>query len=292
MPDAPHIALATCRELPDWEVDDTPFHEALRARGARIAHPVWDDPEVDWSAFDACLIRTTWDYADQRDTFVTWARHVEGSTRLFNPAEVVAWNTDKAYLFELEDAGIPIAPTIRLPRGESVDIAERVEALGWERAFLKPRVGATSRGTLRFDANPSGFAAARAHIDRWIEEEELLLQPYLEAVESHGEVSLIVIDGEITHAVRKTPVPGDYRVQDDFGATDGPYEPSDLEREIALKTAAHRAGLLYARVDFLETEPGRPVVNELEVVEPSLFFRHAPGTASRLADALLRAICG
>lgn len=287
MPDALHIALATCRELPDWECDDEPLHAALASRGVSVSHAIWNDPSVDWATYDAVLIRTTWDYADQRDAFVAWAERTSGVTRLFNPADVVEWNTDKSYLLELGDAGIPIAPTRLLRCGSAVDVSAVMRDADWSRGFLKPRIGATSRETLRFTADPAGLAEAQAHLDRTVAEEDMLLQPYLRSVETRGEVSVIVIDGAIAHAVRKTPVPGDYRTQDDFGATDEPHQPTQLERDLTLRTAARVPGLLYARVDFLELDDGSPVVNELEVVEPSLFFRHGPDTAHRLADALL-----
>ena len=87
------IGLATCRDLPDWEVDDRPLHDALTARGVDLHHPVWDDPTVDWDAFDAVLIRTTWDYMERQEEFAAWAERVP---RLLNPAHIVRWNTHKS----------------------------------------------------------------------------------------------------------------------------------------------------------------------------------------------------
>ncbi len=122
----------------------------------------------------------------------------------------------------------------------------------------------------------------------------MIVQPYLPAVETDGELSLVMVDGEPTHAVRKIPVAGDYRVQDDYGATD---EPAEVSAELlALGRASLAAAvdvlgltepLLYARVDALRHE-GRLVLNELEVIEPSLFFRHAPHAADVLAAAVIR----
>ncbi len=289
------IGIATCRNLPDWEVDDHPFHAALLARGARIERPAWDDPHADWGAFDTVLIRTTWDYMDRVDEFVAWAEHVDAVTRLMNPLPVVRWNTRKTYLRELESHGVRIAPTEWLDAGQRVDVRALLERRGWTRAFIKPVVGATARETLRFGDDTVGIAAAEAHLTRTLAREPMMMQPYLEAVETEGELSAIFFDGALSHGVRKVPVDGDYRVQDDFGAHDEPHRFTATEVELAagiVDTAARHLELdeplLYARVDFLRDADGSLLLNELELVEPSLFFRHDPESPARLADALLR----
>lgn len=289
------LALATCRSLPDWEVDDRPLREALRDLGAVVEEPAWDDSGVDWRSFDACLIRTTWDYMERRDEYVAWAERAGAATYLFNPAAVVRWNTHKSYLRALEDLGVAIVPTEWLPQGAPSAVGELASRRGWSRAFLKPVIGATARETLRFATDREGLRAAQEHADRLLPTEGLMLQPYLDRVETDGEVSAIFVDGELTHGVRKVPVAGDYRVQDDFGARDFPYPFADHERALAEKVVATAervldlAGpLLYARADFLRGPEGELLLTELELVEPSLFFRHAPAAAGRLAAALLR----
>ncbi len=291
---APRIALATCASLPSWEHDDRPFHDALRHAGAQLEHPVWDDPAVDWSSFDACLIRTTWDYVPKIDAFTRWVEEVGARTRLWNPAPVVLWNVHKSYLHDLQRLGVPVTPTAWLSRGTRVDVAELCATRGWQRAFAKPMVGATSKGTLRFDATAAALPAAQRHVDALLAAGDAMVQPYLDSVEREGEYSLIVVDGQVTHGVRKIPPPGDYRVQDDFGATDEPWDAGDAERELALRivrTAEQHCGvdapLLLARVDFLRDAAGELLLNELELVEPSLFFRHAPAAGEALARALL-----
>jgi len=276
-----HLALATCATVPEWEIDDRPFHRALAARGIDARQEVWDDPRVDWASFDAVLIRTTWDYQEKRDAFVAWAEALP--VPLHNPADIVRWNTHKSYLRDLEAGGIPIVETEWLARGTTPDIASLCAERGWSRAFLKPCVGATARETLRFIA---GDPASERHAARLLANEDLMLQPYLSRVEHDGELSVIFIDGEPTHGVRKVPVPGDYRVQDDFGAKDYSIDfPDAALARRTLDAVARR--LLYARADFLIADDGLRLT-ELELVEPSLFFRHAPHAADRLADAVSR----
>jgi hypothetical protein len=294
------LALATRADLPTWEVDDRHLHHALQQLGVPFAQPVWDDPAVDWARFTAVLVRTTWDYQDKLPAFLAWSRRVAAVTRLDNPAAVVAWNTHKHYLRQLEAHGVPLAPTQWLDRGRPVDLAALVRRLGWREGFLKPCVGATARETLRFATDAAGLAAAQAHVDRLLPHEDLMLQPFLGEVLRRGEWSAIFLDGRLSHCVRKIPVPGDYRVQDDFGARDEPYLPTAGERGLAEQAMAvvQRAGgpcpgaagapLLYGRADFLWRDDGQCVLTELELVEPSLFFRHAPTAGRTLAMAWLR----
>lgn len=293
------LALVTRSGLPAWEVDDRHLHRALAAKGVPFAQPVWDDPTVDWRGFDLVLLRTPWDYQDKLPAFLRWARRIGDETRLENPYRVVAWNTHKGYLRDLARTGVPIAETVWLGRGEHVDVGRLAAERGIREGFLKPCVGATARETFRFAADGPGIRAAQAHVDRLLPGEDLMLQPFLRSVLERGEWSAIFVEGRITHCVRKVPVAGDYRVQDDFGARDEPYEPTVAERAAALQAmdAACRAGgacpgadgspLLYGRADFLWGDDGACVLTELELVEPSLFFRHAPAAADELAAAVV-----
>ncbi len=283
------VALATCSKLPNWEVDDSPLHAALSRSGVEVVHPAWDDASFDWRSCDACLIRTTWDYQDRRDEFLDWARRVSSVVPLFNDFELVRWNTDKHYLRDLEALGVGIVPTVWIEAGETVDLRGVLTDRGWERAFLKPVIGSTSRETLRFEASEAGLSIADQHLDRLLASEAMMLQPYLSSVETEGELSAIWIDGEFTHSVRKRAVPGDYRVQDDFGGRDEPAVLTEEELDRARGIAEKIEGeWLYARVDFLRDDSGALRLSELELVEPSLFFRHGGHAADRLASALCR----
>lgn len=292
------LAIASCNQLPAWEKDDVPLIAALQGLGAAVDTVAWDDAAVRFGDYDACLIRTTWDYwddgegGDRRDEFIAWAERVDGLTRLFNPAPIIRWNTHKRYLRELGAAGARLVPTLWLPRASVVDVAAVLRERGWSRGFIKPQVGACARGTLRFAADESGLAAAQAHLDQHLAREDMMLQPYLQRVETEGETSLIFFDGVFSHAVQKIPVPGDYRVQDDYGASDRPAQVSaeqiSAARSLVVAAGGEHQPLLYARVDMMRDELGSWVLGELEAVEPSLFFRHDVAAAGRLASALLR----
>lgn len=273
-----HLAIATCSKLPEWEVDDAPLHTALTDRGHEVAQVPWD-ADVDWSSFDGVLIRTTWDYTARRDAFVAWCHRL--GDRIHNPAAVVAWNTHKGYLRELEAKGVPIVPTVWLDQGAPVVLPDDLSGT----VFLKPAVAANAEGTAKFSANDE---ALRLHAEALVAVGDAMLQPFLTRVGSDGERSAIVIDGAVTHCVRKIPAAGDYRVQDDWGASDEAYTPNAAERQLIDTTlVALPQGLLYARIDWLLADDGTPWINEVELVEPSLFFRHGPGAAEALAVAWL-----
>jgi hypothetical protein len=294
----PLIALPTCVDLPEWEVDDRLFHTALRQLGIEVEQPIWDDAAVEWSRYDAVVIRTTWDYQEKWSHFVRWARRVSAVTELINPVDIVEWNTCKTYLRDLALCDAPFVETVWLDVGQEVDLRSLVEARGWQRAFLKPCVGATARETLRFDASAEGLRRAEAHLQRLLPSEAMILQPYLVSVESEGEYSGIFYDGEFAFGVRKVPVSGDYRVQDDFGASDEHHSFAPADRESMDRVmAALRQHLdrslgggrpAYARIDMLRGPSGTLSMNEVELVEPSLFFRHDPSAGMRFAAVLAK----
>lgn len=277
------IALATAAEQVPTDQDDAPLLAALAHAGHEAELVPWDDPTVAWEAFDAVLIRTTWDYALRREAFVAWADRVEASTRLFNAAEVVRWNTHKRYLLELEERGAPIVPTAWLAQGDRVDLAALAAARGWDELVLKPAIGAGGDGIARVLPRDG-----QAVLDALTATGDAMVQPYVPTIATAGELSVILLDGEISHAVRKIPAAGGLLVQIEHG---GIYEPL---REVPAEAAAlarwivAAAGhdLLFARVDLLVDEVGSWLVNELEATEPGLFMHLVPGSAERLVVAL------
>lgn len=278
------IALASCSNLPGWEIDDKPLIEALRLKGAQVDTPSWSE-ECDWNDFDLTVIRTTWDYHLQMDTFLQW---VETVPRLYNNASIIKWNIHKSYLKELESQGDLISPTIWVPAGDEINVRSAMKTLGSNKGFIKPQVGACASNTFRFDEtqfeDAIQFIQERQHLD-------MMIQPYFESVETIGEFSGIFLGGKFTHGVQKIPAKGDYRVQDDFGASDHPFAftPEEITcMETTLSHVPHSKELLYARFDYLKNDSGTLILNELELVEPSLFFRHCNEAANHFASVILK----
>ncbi len=255
------------------------------AAGEVDAEPAsWDDPAVDWAAYDLVVIRSTWDYLLRREEFVAWTRRVP---RLLNPASVVGWNTDKIYLAELAGAGLPTVPTVFVRPGDPVDVPAAGEFV------VKPAVSAGALDTARYADD--GAAAAESHVARLHEAgRTAMIQPYVSAVDTHGETALLYIGGAYSHCVRKGPllaprgaaeVEGLFREESISARVPEPAERALAERVLqAVPGGSDR--LLYARVDVLPGPDGSPLLLELELTEPSLFLSHAPGAADRFATAI------
>jgi len=276
------LRIATCRPLPEPDVDEAILLEGLRARGVDARMAAWNDPDERWDERVPTVIRSTWDYIHDLSAFRAWIERASSAAALWNPARVVLENLHKGYLLALERRGIAIVPTELVAAGSSTRLVDVIRARGWDDVVVKPAVGAGSFGTLRFRAE--NHAAGEIHFASLLRERDVLVQPYERSVEGHGERALVWIDGEFTHAVRKSPRFGDdpERVSEALA-----IEPDERALgEAAL--ADHRGGLLYARVDVARGPDGRPRVMELELVEPSLFLCQHEAALDRLVAALER----
>jgi hypothetical protein len=287
------LAIITCQKLPQGVKEDLSLYEALSKLNIDSELCIWNE-EKNWSQYDACLLRSVWDYHDHLNEFNGWLTQTNLQTKIFNSIETIKWNQNKYYLKDLQEFGITVAPTLWLNAKHSFDIESYCHKNTTETFFLKPVVGADSSGTLRFANDSDGITEAKNHLARWLPQIDMMLQPYLKSVETHGETSTIYINGQFTHAVRKIPVNGDYRVQDTYGAQDVIHQPNAAELSLskaALDFIKDQFGTpLYARFDFLQDTHGNVYLNEAELIEPSLFFHHCPKAAQQLALSLQQII--
>ncbi len=269
------------------EIEETLVADALRARGLRVARRSWSDPSIDWETMRCALFRSTWDYFHRFAEFSAWLTRVSERTRLLNPAPLLRWNIDKHYLAELATQGVAIVPTAFVERGEATPLATVMTRRGWQEIVFKPVVSGAARLTYRVDR--ATVAAHEVVFADCVASEAMMVQRFEPAIVDAGELSLIVIDGHTTHAVRKIAKAGDFRVQDDHGGTVHPYTPTAAERAFAESAVRACPSLpLYARVDFVRAADGDLRLMELELVEPELFFRFHPPAAEALADAIAR----
>ncbi|MFD6612989.1 RimK family alpha-L-glutamate ligase [Micromonospora chalcea] len=287
----PRVAFVTCAELPDLDPDDRLALGPLAARGVTAEIAVWDDPAVDWAGYDLVVLRSPWDYARRRDEFVAWARTVPA---LANPADVVAWNTDKRYLSELSAAGLPTVETVWVEPGQAW-----TPPAGGEHV-IKPAVSAGSQDTGRYDlTDPEHRALAVAHVRRLSDAGRLtMVQPYLEAVDTAGETALLFLAGPgglvFSHAIRKGPMltgpdRGEAALykEERIDARAATAEQRAVAEKVLAAVPGGADRLLYARVDLIPGPDGAPVLVELELTEPSLFVGYADGAPDRLAGAVL-----
>jgi len=269
--------------------EDALLADAFSARGMATVRVDWAGHDVDWTAFDAALIRQTWDYFERYAEFRRWLDRVETETAVFNPVPVMRWNGDKRYLLDLAGRGVStVATRVVARQPDPPALGDVMNAKGLTEAVIKPAVSGAGRETWRV-TRPADLES------RWrrlVQSEDMLVQPFVPAIVEHGEVSLIVIAGEVTHAVRKVAAPGEFRVQDDHGGSVHEHAPTPDEARIAEQAIAAVPGeVAYARVDLVDG-PGGAQVMELELIEPELFFRHQPDAARRLAGAIATALGG
>jgi glutathione synthase/RimK-type ligase-like ATP-grasp enzyme len=277
------VALVTCQALPHLSDDDRHALPALVAHDITGEPVVWNDPTVRWSAYDMVIIRSAWDYYHQPAAFAAWIDRLdEAGVRLWNPARVLRANLDKRYLSTLADAGVPIVPTIWLDASATIDLPALLADQGWTDAVLKPVISAGAHRTHRVTA------ASQRLLDVAVAHGAAMLQPYLPEIETGGEWSLIYLGGRFSHAVRKLPRAGDFRVQPQHGGSARRETPSPELRAAAERLLGEvHDPILYARVDGVERD-GQFLLMELELIEPRLFFEYAHDGAERFADAVER----
>lgn len=290
------VALITAREARGLDEDLPPLEAAMRAAGVTARVVDWDDATVDWAGFDLALIRSTWDYTDRLPEFLAWVEAAANRTRILNSPAVVRWNTDKHYLGELARARVPVVPTAFLEPGEEPErgICDFLARDNCAEFVVKPCVSAGSRDTERHARAQVQAAVAQAQA-LLAAGRSVLLQPYLESVDRDGETALIFFSGRFSHAIRKGPLlppgrPGSPAI--------GLFAPEKITTRVPgadelrvadqILAAMPFKAPLYARVDLIRDDAGAPVLLELELTEPSLFFAQSAGAAERFTEAVLR----
>lgn len=281
----PRVALATCAALPNLDAEDAPLLPALAEAGIEGIPLVWNDPDAAWGDYDLVVVRTTWDYPNKIDAFLAWADRVAAVRPLWNPAPMLRWNTDKQYLRGLSERGVPIVPTRWFPRGSTADLGAILAEEGWEEAVAKPVVSAGARRTRIVNAET--LAAGASFLTEQLTQRAMMLQPYVAEVSTVGELSLLYFNDTFSHAVRKIPGVGDFRVQTEHGGRVLSVAPTEAELAAGRRVLdAMDSETLYARVDLLPTADGEQRLLELEVAEPSMFLTWDAAAPRRFAEAI------
>jgi glutathione synthase/RimK-type ligase-like ATP-grasp enzyme len=276
------LAVATSSLIPDIHPDDAHLAASLRRLGIETVACVWNDPSVDWSQYDAVLMRSTWDYFQHYAAFSQWLDALPIPT--INNKALLRWNSNKRYLPELAKHGVDIIPTTIV---SAKDLPHALSAMHRQEVVIKPTISGTAWHTVRGVVGDTAMEQAIAQLPQAF---EYLVQPYLPEIVTDGEWSLIFFEGEYSHAVIKRPADGDYRVQGEFGGTARSVEPdatliASAKQALVASAAMGYADIAYARVDGVMTQ-GRFLLMELEVIEPLLHLGGRPETAERFAAHL------
>ena len=257
--------------------------QALAGAGVAVEPTPWTDHVADAGglvAFDLVLPLIVWGYHRDHGRWTqacaTWAA---AGVRMLNPPSVIGWNSDKSYLGRLADTGLAIPPTVWVDGPTQADVDAAFDRFGTDTIIVKPRVSGGAWKTLRLsrgdrlEGAPDGPA---------------MIQPYLPSIETEGETSLLFFGGQLSHAVNKRPVTGEFRIQVQFG---GQYvalpEPPAGALALAERTlAAIDEDLLYARIDMAQGPDGQWLLMEAELIEPDFYLGSAPEGGKRFAEAV------
>ncbi|MFW6199845.1 MAG: ATP-grasp domain-containing protein [Gemmatimonadota bacterium] len=282
------IAFVTFSEQPGGTRDDELAAKACAERGMEVTNVPWDHGAGAWDEFSAVVVRSTWNYHREIERFQTWIDRVEASEAvMFNDPDILRWNAEKSYLFELSERGVPIIPSVRVENSSQLDAREIRRALGTPDVVVKPLVGAWGDRMFRLVLDGAG---AVTRLEGAAKAEPVLVQRYLPEIVARGEWSLVYLGGRYSHALRKTPADGEFRVHEERGGVlEGRVPPEPVRQVADLALGTLDASLLYARVDLVESGAG-PLLMELELIEPALYFEFGSGSADRFAEALEIAI--
>ncbi|MEE9415716.1 MAG: hypothetical protein V3V01_10560 [Acidimicrobiales bacterium] len=290
-----HVAIAHCRLSPEGPADELypdPDSEllciALEQRGVTPSTVSWDDPSLDWANFDAVIIRSTWDGVTRPSEYRQWVHKVEAATKLLPSAAIVEWSLDKVYLRDLAKLGVPTIPTTWVRPGGSF-----ANPIG--EFIVKPTISAGARDTARYSLHQ--LEAARDHVNSLgADGRTAMVQDFVQSVEDEGELSIIFIEGEVSHAIGKGSfLELDRGVIDNpweqityLGLTDPTIDQADLARNVvAVIEKLLGEVLLFARIDVVMSDNGDPFVLEVELFDPVLSLGSMPVAVERLADAIV-----
>ena len=251
---------------------------------AEVADIDWRAPLEHLVRFDLAILGTPWDYTEAKDEFIARLEALEAAgVVVANPSEVVRWNADKLYLQDLASRGAPAIPTLWPEVPGPADIHAAFEHFDCERVVVKRRVGAGAIGQ-------DSFLRGDPEIDAWRMDQPAMIQPFLPAIQSEGELSFIFVGGELSHALIKRAAAGDYRIQSLYGGVEVALDPAPADREAAAAVMAmlpFAQSPLYARIDMVRLESGTLAVIEAELIEPYLYPQQGPEFGARLADAVM-----
>jgi glutathione synthase/RimK-type ligase-like ATP-grasp enzyme len=264
-----------------WRWTYDPQAEALRAAGAAVEAVPWTTAG-DLGGHDLVLPLVAWGYHEQYERWLELLERAEADRwRMLNPAVLLRWNGDKAYLAELADRGVSTVPTLTVESCCDADLEEARRRFGSDWLVIKPPVSASANRTHRLGPNDDLPVDSRATA--------MIIQPLIEEIARTGEFSLMLFGGEYSHAVVKRPKSGDFRVQPHLGGVTMPCAapPAGAVRLAQEALAAAPAEAVYARVDIVPDDEGVLRIMELELIEPALFLDHAPDGGAAFTDAIL-----
>ncbi len=279
-------AFLTMDDMSDFVTDADLSIAPMNALGWDVQMVPWRARNAGWDDFELVYICTPWDYPDDVHGFLDVLEEIDrSSAKLVNSLDLVRWNLEKTYLRELESHGAAVVPSLWYSRIDEFDLEAAFAAHDVESLVAKPVVGANAADTFVLDR--SADTKVMTSLASAFEDRAFFVQPFIESIRTEGEYSLFFLGGRYSHAILKAPKAGDFRTQEEHGARIMAVEPPvGLERTARNIVDMVEPRPVYVRADFVRGDDGRFLLMELELIEPSLYFRTDPESARRFAMAL------
>ena len=257
--------------------------DGLEKLNLRTIKKDWNDHKFNWTSTKSAIFRSTWDYFDQFSNFRNWLDIIKEQCFLINPYEQINWNLDKHYLLDLQKKDLPIVESVFVPKKNELNLETISKSKNWKDIVIKPTISGAARHTYHLKNDE-----IKKFQDKWLSltnNEDFMVQEFQKNILSSGEIAVMLFGGEYSHSVLKKAKKGDFRVQDDFGGSVEKINPSLEIIELAEKTVKNLKNMpLYARVDIIFDNDNNPVISELELIEPELWFRFKEESACKLAE--------
>tara|TARA_B110000902_G_scaffold226473_1_gene265142 strand:- start:1472 stop:2383 length:912 start_codon:yes stop_codon:yes gene_type:complete len=263
--------------------EDRLVMEGLEKLNLRTIKKDWNDTNFNWSSTKSAIFRSTWDYFDQFSNFRNWLDLVKDQCYLINPYQQINWNLDKHYLIDLQKLDLPIVESVFVSKKTNLNLETISKSKNWKDIVIKPTISGAARHTyLLKNEEIKNFQ------EKWLSltsMEDFMVQEFQNNILSSGEIAVMLFGGKYSHSVLKKAKKGDFRVQDDFGGSVEKINPSLEIIQLAEKTIKSLKTIpIYARVDIIFDNNNRPVISELELIEPELWFRFKEDSAYKLAE--------
>jgi glutathione synthase/RimK-type ligase-like ATP-grasp enzyme len=280
------VAFLSTDNLQNFFTYDKLLIEPLKIFGWDAEEISWRNDNVNWNDYNAVIVRSTWDYQNDSEKFVSVLETINSASHLENNLELMKWNMNKGYLFDLDQKGVKIVDTIWENNFNPKSAPEYFDRLNAEEIIIKPNISANADNTFRLTREKLNKNLQL--LENIFAEREFMVQPFLKNIIEEGEYSLFFFNGKFSHSVLKKPKENDFRVQEEHGGNIQPLKVNAELISIAENIIKQLFTVpLYGRVDLVRNAQNEFAVMELELIEPSLYLNKDLQSPLRFAEAFI-----
>jgi len=281
------VALLSMDNTKGFFTYDKLLIEPMKTFGWDAEEISWRNESINWDDYNAVIVRSTWDYQKDHEKFLDVLEKINNSSaHLENDLELMKWNMNKKYLFDLEQKGVKIVDTLWKSNFNLDEVENSFENFNSEEIIIKPNISANADNTFRL--TKAKFVEIKNQLKLIFTNREFMIQPFMKNIIDEGEYSLFFFNGEFSHCVLKKPKEKDFRVQEEHGGKFKSIIPTEQQKTIGKNIIDKLAVLpLYGRTDLVRTADNDFALMELEAIEPSLYFNMDEQSPIRFTKAFV-----